>query len=1013
MAPPSASSGLYFRVLGPVEAVGADGVPVHLGDRQRLVLALLLVHAGETVSVGRIAEALWGDDQPTDPAGAVQTHVSRLRRSLTAHGGVDPGAAVSTAPGGYCLHVAHDAVDASRFQALADQARRTAATDPDGAVACLDAALELWHGTAYEDVGDHEFAMPEATRLDELRRNAEEDRADALLAGGRASDAAARLEGFVISEPARERAHELLMHALYDAGRHADALRVYERHRRHLAEEVGVEPSPVLRDLERAVLDHTLASSARPAPSSAAPTQAPAPVATAIAYVAPALPVAVTTFVGRSHDVGEVTARLDRARLVTLVGAGGVGKTRLALEVANAMADRYPDGMWWCELAHVTSTDAVAAAVASTLGVEARAGTSTEDRVVDFLVGRRALVVVDNCEHVLDAAAGLVERFVTRTATVDVLATSQERLAVPGEHLWAVEPLTVDDDEHDDRTTGVGHGAAVALFLDRAAAVAPGLDDDDLALVAEICRRLDGMPLAIELTAARLRARTLREIADGLDERFDLLARGPRVGPERHRSLRAAVEWSYALLEPLERVCFTRLSVFVGGFDEDAAKHVVTDDTLLPGAVPGLLDALVDKSLVTRSGGADARYQLLETLRAYGHEQLRADGSHDDMLRRHADHYLAFAAAASDGQRGPDEVIWARRVDQELANLRAVHTFVLDADDLDAALRLSASMFTYAYPRMRSEVLRWAEQAVACAAESGHPLLPLVYASAATGAWQRGNLERARVLATAGLDAVDGHDPALARYPLEALGDAYLLSGRLDDARDCFRRSRELAEFAGDAYRAVTSTWNDALALTYAGLTEDARAVAADSIDGAEQLGSPSLLAYALYAAGEAAADVDPDAAAELFAGALEAGRAAGAQFVVGITSLSAATLQARRGDPYEALRWYPELCEHWRRAGVWTQQWTTLRTLVELFTRIGRDEAASMLFGALMTATTAAPVFGADRVRLDDAAKVLEGRMGHDEFEHTILRGAELDDAAAVALALREVHDTLAEEHR
>ena len=357
------------------------------------------------------------------------------------------------------------------------------------------------------------------------------------------------------------------------------------------------------------------------------------------------------------------------------------------------------------------------------------------------------------------------------------------------------------------------------------------------------------------------------------------------------------------------------------------------------------------------------------------------------MLRRHADHYLAFAAAASDGQRGPDEVMWARRVDQELANLRAVHTFVLDADDLDAALRLSASMFTYAYPRMRSEVLRWAEQVGGLRGRVGPPAAPT-----------RVRVGRHRCVATGqprtrprpGDGSVSTRwtatTPRWRGTRWRPWATRTCSAAGSTTRSDCFRRSRELAEFAGDAYRAVTSTWNDALALTYAGLTEDARAVAADSIDGAEQLGSPSLLAYALYAAGEAAADVDPDAAAELFAGALEAGRAAGAQFVVGITSLSAATLQARRGDPYEALRWYPELCEHWRRAGVWTQQWTTLRTLVELFTRIGRDEAASMLFGALMTATTAAPVFGADRVRLDDAAKVLEGRMGHDEFEHTIL---------------------------
>ena len=239
--------------------------------------------------------------------------------------------------------------------------------------------------------------------------------------------------------------------------------------------------------------------------------------------MAPTLPIPVTTFVGRERDVGEATALLERARLVTLVGAGGVGKTRLALHTAMTVGPRYTDGMWLCELARVTAAGSVAAAVASTLGVEARAGVSTEDRIVDFLQGRRALVLLDNCEHVLEAAALLVERLVTRTTTVDVLATSQERLAVPGEHLWAVEPLALSDAEHHDAITS----PAVALFLDRAAAVVPGFtaDGDDAQLVADICRRLDGMPLAIELTAARLRARNLQEIAQGLDARFELLER--------------------------------------------------------------------------------------------------------------------------------------------------------------------------------------------------------------------------------------------------------------------------------------------------------------------------------------------------------------------------------------------------------------------------------------------------------------------------------------------------------
>src|SRR5581483_10423393 len=465
---------LQYGMLGPLEVRTDRGVLRLASRRQRVLLTVLLVEANRAVSAGRLMDELWGEVPPTDPEGALRTQISRLRKAL------GPGAGLVTEERAYRLTVGREQLDAARFE---DLMGLIATSGADGAdtLRLLDEALALWRGPALAEFADRRFAQPEAVRLEELRLTARERRAELLLRLGRAADAAAELDALLAQHPEREQARGLLMGALYHQGRQTEALATYQTWRLHLADELGLDPSPGLQRIERQILQHVL------------PTREATPAARRRRHQL-ALP--VSSFVGRDDDVSAVSGLLEGARLVTLCGPAGVGKTRLALEVGAIVAERYPDGLHVCDLAAVTRPADVVRTVAGAVGVEERALRRLDDRLLEHLAGRRALLLLDNCEHVLPAVAALAERTIQRTGGVDVLATSRERLAVDGEHLWTVAPLAAES----------GDAPAIRLFLDRARAVDAGFAPDTLQLttVTEICRRLDGLPLAIELAAARL-----------------------------------------------------------------------------------------------------------------------------------------------------------------------------------------------------------------------------------------------------------------------------------------------------------------------------------------------------------------------------------------------------------------------------------------------------------------------------------------------------------------------------
>jgi predicted ATPase/DNA-binding SARP family transcriptional activator len=679
-----------FAVLGPLEvrAAAMGAVPIRRGLPRTLLIALLLRPA-QTVSSDLLVELLWSeDDLPRNPANALQIQVSYLRKTLA---GMEPdGAApLETRAGGYALVIDRNSIDAQRFESAVKQfvpVDTLRSTEALGiALHEVETSLSLWRGEALEDVADAAFARGEITRLDELRWGATERRIDLLLRLGRNSEAVAALAELVQRLPLRERFHEQLVLALYRSGRQSEALRAFEDARKTLAEQLGLDPGPELRELEHAVLRHDSCLEWTPPTSEQSKRRGPAaaPLDTARAAPTGRLPVPVTPLIGRDGELIRLTELLQEHRALTLTGPAGAGKTRLAI----ALASRHADHVWYVDFSPIDDPALVGATCAAATGVTLAPGDDPVQVIANTLAVQRGLLVLDTCEHVLAAAGQLASNVLRAAPNAQVLATSRRALGLTGEFAWPVPPLALPPSDAGSVAHIASH-AAVKLFVDRAQAVRPDLDVDDrtAADIAAICLALDGLPLAIELAAARTDVLSPAAIRSRLADRFGLLVDGGVDAAKRQQTLRGAIDWSYELLTIDQRTAFARLGVFAGGFDLDAALDVAGAG--LPNPLE-LLASLVKQSMVTRAG--PDRYRLLDTLRAYALDAL-AELDADDTRARHAAYFTDLAERGEIAIRGTEQMEWLDHFRSDVNNFRTALEWSLSTGDLDRAARQAGAL---------------------------------------------------------------------------------------------------------------------------------------------------------------------------------------------------------------------------------------------------------------------------------------------------------------------------------
>lgn len=906
------------RLLGPLEVV-VDGAPVAVGSaKQRAVLTLLALRAPATVTTDVLVEALWGERPPRSATHGLHVHVSGLRRALQA-----AGAALETRPGGYGLAVTVGALETSRFEALVELGRRVVVDDPRAATEALARALALWRGDACAELSGEPWAAPEAARLEELRLEALELRVEADLALGRHAALTGELRALVTSHPYRERLWHHLILALHRSGRSSAALEA-ARELRAALDELGVLPAPQLAELEHGVLLHDPAL---------APGDLPVRRVTT-------LPTPPTALLGREAETLRLDALLndESVRLITVRGPGGVGKSRLALEVARSVsAERFPGGVVFVRLDALRDPGLVIATVAQGFGGAGPQDASEVARIAREVGGARTLLVLDNLEHLL-AAVAQVGELLSAAPPLTVLATSRTSLRLGAEHDFPLDPLALPDDDAADRADAE-LGPAVALFVARARAVRQdfALTAETIPPVSDICRRLDGLPLAIELAAARSRVLDPAELCHRLDRRLGTLTTGARDLPARQRTLRATIEWSVRLLTPASHVMLDRLSVFVGGFDVAAAEDVCAADLDDPLTA---LEELLDNSLIGRDATA-GRLRMLETIREHAAESLAARDEHAATQDRLAAWALERGEEARIAQRSSRRSGGTAGLTLDLDNLRAALGWLEQSHRWDDLARLASALeSTWHTGGHIIEGLTWLER---CLAQStlDDVVRAGAGASAARLAMERGELARARehgstaarlarrigaadalataLMAQAGSAFYRG-DHALMRTLLAearpvlgelgdewqliflefALGSAAMAEGDYPEATHRLTKAVDGYTRIGDEWGLAAAEMNLGEVLVAEGRNVEALALAEQALQRYERLGDRSWIVNALTMLSEALAPLDAGRAERLGRRAAELALSTGQHIWLPAALMALARLDLQ-GGRYEA----------------------------------------------------------------------------------------------------------------
>ena len=806
---------LSIRVLGPFEVL-TDGRPADVSGPKRCALvALLALRRGRVVSVDSIVDAVWGDDLPSDPANAVQHHVTRVRKAL----GPD---ALLAGPEGYALRDA--VVDALQFEELLNDARAARrGGDARAAAVAAEAALGLWRGKPLLGLPEADWTLAEEERLQALRLDVLEEHFDALLALGEHETLVPELRAAVDANPYRERLWRQVMLALYRAGRQADALEAYQEARRVLSEELGLEPGPDLQQLQSAIL-----------------AQDPAIAALPVALQPRGnLPAPVSSFVGRAELLAEVERLVQEQRLVTLVGPPGVGKSRLALEAAGVVRDDFGGGAWHVDLRRAEVASDVARLAASV--IEAGGSSATGDpvrRLVQRLHDLDALLVLDECERFPPEVGDLVTTVLAECSRVRVLATSREVLRVPGEHRVEVEPLTVPPDGADGE---VADTEAVQLFLQRARAARPGFAGrpEELRVVADICRLVDGLPAAIELAAGRVHVLGPREILIGVERRLELSSE-QRLGPDAEGFFAALVGWSYELLHADEKTLLDQLAVFRGGADRAALMALSSRHGLDEATVTNLLATLHDKSIVSVSfPDGDARFDLLTTVRKHVLDRLAATGGLSGTQKAHAEHFAALADRARTGLRGPDWPTWTARLMREDDNLWAALAYACESCDSGIAARLGALGWYFVLGERISEGRRFLDLARGATADDAPIELRLdLLALLCYLATEELDLDAALEAGERGLELAAAVPPSAESSLVRvALGLALAVSGEQERAGALAEEARLGGEASGDEWCAAVTSLVGAQIAARAGDVTTVAALTEETVRHAQTIG--------------------------------------------------------------------------------------------------------------------------------------------------------------------------------
>jgi predicted ATPase/DNA-binding SARP family transcriptional activator len=961
---------LRFGVLGPLE-VFRDGQPVVVpAGRRRTVLACLLAHAGRPVATDVLIEAAWRDDLPMDPDGALHTVVSRLRAAL----GAD---VLRSHPAGYTLVVGEDSVDAHRFESL-----RTGAggSTPPQAATSLREALELWRGPAYDGLADRGFAAAEAQRLERLRLEATEELAALLVEAGDHGRAAALLEALLDEQPFRERAVELLMTALYRAGRQADALARYRAHREVLRDELGLDPSPVLEELELRILGHDLPHGA----DHGEPVTATPWVDTS------------TAFFGRDVTLADLLAAVVSDRLVTVTGVGGVGKTRLVAEALPALGDRLGTSVVVVELAPVAPGRA-GAAVADALGLETQAD-AVEGDLLEYLSLARTVLVLDGCEHLRGEVAALADAVTRRCPRVRLLATSRHRLGIVSERVVPLVPLPAPHHAGDDPAS-LADEPAVRLFVDRVCRLRPSfaLTSANAGAVAEICRRVDGLPLALELAASRAATLGVQTVVGWL-----------RTSPvaESLPDLRTVVEWSARLLTAEQRRLLGHVAVFADRFRAEDVVSVAAGSGPWDGE-QGVLDALeelVESSLVagvSREGEVD--YRMLALVRSYAATQLAASGDEEQVRLTHASWVRGTIEDAAREWVSGGAAVASRRLARAGPDVKAALRWALSAGRLDLAAAITGQL---------KLCLHWlpgvelgdlvAEVAHRCLAD---PRLTLGIAAGAMTSAERGDLEGTRRLAEPVLASASSSDAA--RF-LACLSTAIatFYSGEHEESAAWLERAAALPELPA-GYRVEPFITQSLLACAHDDL-DAARSLVSVALVGSQASGSEAASAFALYASGEIKARADPGAGATEFRSAAADAERIGAAHISQVSRLALFAVLVRQGEHDDARRLAVPLLRDVRRSRTWPQVWTTLRIAAELLNACGRREESVLLLAAARAAPDAPPLVGDDVSRYARLCEELERDLGEvvvariGELAASMPRSQVVDRAVTLLAALR-----------